>query len=71
MPMPMKYTNASSDFDRFLADVQDSCMLQKTHQAYQTLRAVLLVFARTSAFETHSLRSSDFFLETTAVFQPP
>ena len=46
-------------------------MLQKTHQAYQTLRAVLLVFARTSAFETHSLRSSDFFLETTAVFQPP
>lgn len=44
MPMPMEYSNASRDFDHFLADVRDSCMLQTTHQAYQTLRAVLLVF---------------------------
>ncbi len=44
MPMPMEYVNASKDFDGFLADVRDSCMLQTTHQAYQTLRAVLLVF---------------------------
>lgn len=40
----MEYKNASKDFDRFLLDVRDSCMLQTTHQAYQTLRAVLLVF---------------------------
>jgi uncharacterized protein (DUF2267 family) len=40
----MEYKNASRDFDRFLLDVRDSCMLQTTHQAYQTLRAVLLVF---------------------------
>jgi uncharacterized protein (DUF2267 family) len=44
VPMPMEYKNASRDFDRFLAGVRDSCMLQTTHQAYQTLRAVLLVF---------------------------
>jgi uncharacterized protein (DUF2267 family) len=44
MPMPMEYANASNDFDRFLSDVRDSCMLQTTHQAYQTLRAVLHVF---------------------------
>lgn len=42
--MPMEYKNASKDFDRFIADVRDSCMFQTTHQAYQTLRAVLLVF---------------------------
>jgi uncharacterized protein (DUF2267 family) len=40
----MEYNNASKDFDRFLADVRENCMLQTTHQAYQTLRAVLLVF---------------------------
>lgn len=44
MPMPMEYENASKDFERFLADVRDTCLLQTTHQAYQTLRAVLLVF---------------------------
>lgn len=44
MPMPAAYVNASRDFDRFLADVRDTCMLQTSHQAYQTLRAVLLVF---------------------------
>lgn len=44
MPMPMEYKNASKDFDRFIADVRDCCLLQTTHQAYQTLRAVLLVF---------------------------
>jgi uncharacterized protein (DUF2267 family) len=44
MPMPAAYVNASRDYDRFLADVRDTCMLQTSHQAYQTLRAVLLVF---------------------------
>lgn len=44
MPMPSEYRTASADFDRFLLDVRDTCMLQTTHQAYQTLRAVFLVF---------------------------
>ena len=44
MPMPMEYWSASSDFDRFLTDVRDSCMLTSHHQAYHTLRAVLHVF---------------------------
>ena len=44
MPMPMEYWSASKDFERFLTDVRDTCMLQTHHQAYQTLRAVLHVF---------------------------
>lgn len=44
MPMPMDYWNASKDFERFLSDVRDTCMLQTHHQAYHTLRAVLHVF---------------------------
>ena len=44
MPMPMAYWNASQDFDGFIADVRDTCMLQTHHQAYHTLRAVLHVF---------------------------
>lgn len=44
MPMPMEYWTASKDFESFLTDVRDSCMLQTHHQAYHTLRAVLHVF---------------------------
>ena len=44
MPVPMPYRTASKDFDRFLADIRDTCMLQTLHQAYHTLRAVLHVF---------------------------
>lgn len=44
MTVPQEYWNASKDFDRFLADVRDTCMLQTHNQAYHTLRAVLHVF---------------------------
>ncbi len=44
MPMPAEYWNASRDFEAFLTDVRDTCMLQTHHQAYHTLRAVLHVF---------------------------
>ena len=44
MPMPAEYKNASKDFDAFIMDVRDTCMLQTHHQAYHTLRAVLHVF---------------------------
>ena len=44
MPMPAEYKTASKDFDAFLMDVRDTCMLQTHHQAYHTLRAVLHVF---------------------------
>lgn len=44
MPIPMAYRTASKDFDAFLLDVRDTCMLQTLHQAYHTLRAVLHVF---------------------------
>ena len=44
MPVPMAYRAASKDFDAFLADIRDTCMLQTLHQAYHTLRAVLHVF---------------------------
>jgi len=40
MPMPAEYKNASMDFDGFLLNVSDTCMLQTHHQAYHTLRAV-------------------------------
>jgi len=44
MPMPQTYFLASQDFDAFLVDVRDTCMLQTRHQAYHTLRAVLHTF---------------------------
>ncbi|PVB59933.1 DUF2267 domain-containing protein [Labrenzia sp. 011] len=44
MPMPQTYFHASLDFDAFLLDVRDICMLQSHHQAYHTLRAVLHTF---------------------------
>jgi len=44
MTMPIEYWNASKDFDRFLLDVRDSCMLSSHNQAYHTLRAFLHVF---------------------------
>jgi len=49
MTVPKDYVNASKDFDRFLADVRDTCMLQTTHQAYTALRSVLHVFRSTSS----------------------
>lgn len=44
MPMPAEYWNASKDFESFMQDVRDTCMLQTHHQAYHTARAVLHVF---------------------------
>lgn len=44
MPMPQTYFLASQDFDAFIKDVRDTCMLQTHHQAYHTLRAVLHTF---------------------------
>ncbi|WP_269581254.1 DUF2267 domain-containing protein [Roseibium sp. Sym1] len=44
MPMPQTYFHASKDFDAFIQDVRDTCMLQTRHQAYHTLRAVLHTF---------------------------
>ena len=44
MPMPAEYKTASKDFDAFMMDVRETCMLQTHHQAYHTLRAVLHVF---------------------------
>ncbi|WP_299480638.1 DUF2267 domain-containing protein [uncultured Roseibium sp.] len=44
MPMPQTYFQASRDFDAFIQDVRDTCMLQTHHQAYHTLRAVLHTF---------------------------
>ncbi len=31
MPMPAEYKTASKDFDAFLMDVRDTCMLQTHH----------------------------------------
>lgn len=42
--MPQTYFLASRDFDAFIQDVRDTCMLQTHHQAYHTLRAVLHTF---------------------------
>jgi len=42
--MPQTYFLASQDFDAFVADVRDTCLLQTHHQAYHTLRAVLHTF---------------------------
>ncbi|MBO6758990.1 MAG: DUF2267 domain-containing protein [Roseibium sp.] len=44
MPMPQTYFQASREFDAFILDVRDTCLLQTHHQAYHTLRAVLHVF---------------------------
>ena len=44
MPMPQTYFRASVEFDAFIQDVRDTCMLQTHHQAYHTLRAVLHTF---------------------------
>lgn len=42
--MPQTNFQASKDFDAFLLDVRDTCMLQTHHQAYHTLKAVLHCF---------------------------
>lgn len=44
MPMPQTYFQASREFDAFILDVRDTCLLQTHHQAYHTLRAVLHAF---------------------------
>lgn len=44
MTVPMEYWSASKDFEAFLQDVRDTCMLSTHNQAYHTLRAVLHVF---------------------------
>jgi len=44
MPMPQTYFHASRDFDAFIRDIRDTCLLQTHHQAYHTLRAVMHTF---------------------------
>ena len=51
MPMPQVYFDASRDFDAFIRDVRDTCLLQTHHQAYHTLCAVLHVFRDHLAIE--------------------
>ena len=58
MTVPREYENATRDFDRLLLYVRDTAMLQTTHQAYQTLRAVLHVFRAHLAVDA-ALRFAD------------
>ena len=46
MTMPQTYFHASLDFDAFIVDVRDTCVLQTHHQAYHTLRGVLHAFRK-------------------------
>jgi uncharacterized protein (DUF2267 family) len=78
MPMPQTYFQASRDFDAFIADVRDTCMLQTHHQAYHTLRAVLHVF-RSHLTTEQALRFADIlpaviraiFVEDWTPSEPP
>lgn len=78
MPMPQTYFHASRDFDAFIKDVRDTCMLQTHHQAYHTLRAVLHTF-RSHLTVRDALRFSDIlpavtraiFLENWDPLEPP
>jgi uncharacterized protein (DUF2267 family) len=42
--MPETCFLASENFDAFIQDLRNTCMLQTRHQAYHTLRAVLHTF---------------------------
>ncbi|WP_298960009.1 DUF2267 domain-containing protein [uncultured Roseibium sp.] len=68
MPMPQTYFHASRDFDAFIKDVRDTCMLQTHHQAYHTLRAVLHTF-RSHLTVVEALRFADILPAVTrAIF---
>lgn len=68
MPMPQTYFQASKEFDAFIVDVRDTCMLQSHHQAYHTLRAVLHVF-RTHLTTEQALRFANILPAVTrAIF---
>ena len=55
--MPAEYKNASTDFDGFLLDVSDTCMLQTHHQAYHTLRAVTKTSTRSPSLRLHDFKA--------------
>ncbi|MTI45195.1 uncharacterized protein (DUF2267 family) [Roseibium hamelinense] len=68
MPMPQTYFLASREFDTFIQDVRDTCMLQSHHQAYHTLRAVLHTF-RSHLTTADALRFADILPAVTrAIF---
>lgn len=44
MTVPQQYTQASRQFDAFMADLKSISLLATSHQCYHMLRAVLHVF---------------------------
>ena len=44
--MPQEYSNASQDFEAFLADAKEELDLASRHMTYTTVQAVLVVFRR-------------------------
>lgn len=46
MTVPIDYTQASSDFDRFMLDLRQALDLQTTHQAWGALLGVFDTFRR-------------------------
>ena len=46
MPMPQEYSNASQNFEAFLADAKKELDLASRHMTYTTVQAVLVVFRR-------------------------
>ena len=46
MPVPMEYVHASQDFDRFMLDARQQLNHATTHQTFQTVQSVLIVFRR-------------------------
>ncbi|MEO1280861.1 MAG: DUF2267 domain-containing protein [Pseudomonadota bacterium] len=46
MPMPLEYSNASQDFEAFLADAMEELDLATRNMTYTTVQAVLVVFRR-------------------------
>ena len=46
MPMPLEYSQASHDFDRFVEDARIALDHTTRHQTYQTIESVFRVFRR-------------------------
>lgn len=46
MTVPIDYTQAEADFERFMLDLRDTLNLQTTHQAWGTLLGVFETFRR-------------------------
>ena len=46
MPMPLEYAQASTDFDNFMQELRVELNHETTHQTFQTVQSVLVVFRR-------------------------